>query len=147
MHEETIPHSRDPNKRETRGDGKNTRPLPVSRDRIEIGRRIVLACRTKGFEKQADIAKALKISQMTVSYWIRGLKAPPISQGLKLAKVLGVCVEWLYTGRGQMTPEVPEESVQIAEKITHSPPHLRQLIDSVINSIEEWSERERHNMK
>lgn len=122
------------------------RELPVSRDRLEVGRRIVLACRIKWIERQSDIAKALKVSQMTVSYWIRGMKAPPISQGLKLAKILGICVEWLYTGRGSMTPETPTEAMMLAEKISHSPPQLRTLIDSVVNSIEEWSDGERANM-
>lgn len=118
---------------------KKKRELPVSKDRLEVGRRIVLACRIKGIDKQSDIAKALKVSQMTISYWIRWMKAPPISQGLKLAKILGVCVEWLYTGRGSMTPETPTEAMLLAEKIGHSPPQLRSLIDSVVNSIEEWS--------
>lgn len=72
----------------------------------EFGRRFDIAhARSKHSDlPQTDIAKMLKVSQQCISMWKSGVRLPSISQGRRLAELFGVCVEWLYTGRGPITP-------------------------------------------
>ena len=79
---------------------------------IEIGYRLKMAFAEEGLgDTQVDIAKAIKVSQMTVSYWIRGIKIPPIHTGVVVARKCGICVEWLYTGKGPKHPEPPSKVI------------------------------------
>lgn len=52
---------------------------------------------------QKDIAKIARISQPSAHKWSEG-GLPRMQRALQLALDLGVCVEWLLTGRGSKFP-------------------------------------------
>ncbi len=52
--------------------------------------------------KQTDLASRLGISQARLSNWERGEHEPQLEHILDAAKVLGVNVDWLLSGRGPM---------------------------------------------
>lgn len=56
---------------------------------------------------QSQIAGMLKIKQPSVSEWKKTL--PSLRHALALARLLNVCVEWLYTERGPKRPGAPLE--------------------------------------
>lgn len=96
---------------------------------IAVGYRILEACREAGIaETQGDIAKAMNVSQMTVSYWLRGMKVPPIQKGMQIAAKCKVCVEWLYTGKGPKYPSIPNEMILLAQKFSESSPRFKSFI-------------------
>jgi class 3 adenylate cyclase len=57
--------------------------------------------------RQADIASALRLTSQAVSKWERGENAPDISVLLDLARLLGVSVEWVLTGRQEAPGTFP----------------------------------------
>lgn len=66
--------------------------------------RIQAAMRARGMKAtQATAARIVGVSQPSVSDWAKG-SIPRMSHAVRLANRLGVCVEWLLTGRG---PKVP----------------------------------------
>lgn len=65
--------------------------------------RLVLAMKNKNI-KQVDLVRSLKISKGTASNWYSGKSMPESPEQLaKLADTLGITIEWLATGQGQMT--------------------------------------------
>lgn len=104
-----------------------------TREWIEIGYRLKMAFAEAGLgDTQVDIAKALKVSQMTVSYWIRGIKIPPIHTGVVVASKCGICVEWLYTGKGPKHPEPPSRVMATARKLEEAQESVRKMIDAML---------------
>lgn len=57
--------------------------------------------------RQADIASALRLTAQAVSKWERGENAPDIAVLLDLARLLGVSVEWILTGRQEAPGTFP----------------------------------------
>lgn len=53
---------------------------------------------------QEDLARRMHVTQPTVSNWEAGRKSPRTQIMIRLAQVLGVSMEWLSTGRGEMRP-------------------------------------------
>lgn len=95
----------------------------------EIGNRIRIAFRDARLaENQTEIARAMKVSPMTVSYWMRGIKIPPIHTGVMIAKKTGVRIEWLYSGKGPKYPQPLDASIDLADTICKAPHHLVKTI-------------------
>jgi class 3 adenylate cyclase len=67
-------------------------------DLAKLGQRIKCQ-REKRQLRQADIASALRLTSQAVSKWERGENAPDIAVLVGLARLLGVSVEWILTGR------------------------------------------------
>jgi len=57
--------------------------------------------------RQSDIASALRLTSQAVSKWERGENAPDIAVLLDLARLLGVSVEWVLTGRQEAPGTFP----------------------------------------
>jgi class 3 adenylate cyclase len=66
----------------------------------KLGQRIKQQ-REKRQLRQADIASALRLTAQAVSKWERGENAPDIAVLMDLARLLGVTVEWILTGRDE----------------------------------------------
>ena len=83
--------------------------------------RIIEARKSAGKEiTQISIAKDLGIFQSAVGKWKAG-KGASHTHMLRIAKSTGVCVEWLYTGRGPKNPTNPETVDLIADLDALSP--------------------------
>ncbi len=106
---------------------------PATKEGSEVGYRILQACREAGIaETQGDIARALNVSQMTVSYWLRGMKIPPIHKGIQIANRCKICVEWLYTGKGTKYPVVPDDVLIMAKQFADSSPEFKEFMKKML---------------
>ena len=77
--------------------------------------------------RQADVANALRLTSQAVSKWERGENAPDISVLADLARLLGVSVEWILSGRHEAPGTFPAvvfcTSLNgYAERAAHVPP-------------------------
>ena len=70
-----------------------------------LGRRIALLRKQRDL-KQDDLARLLEVSPQAVSKWENDQTCPDISLLPELAKILGVTVDELLSGRTQQVPEV-----------------------------------------
>lgn len=78
---------------------------------ITIGKRIALLRKSKGL-KQEELAEKLGVSGQAVSKWENDQTCPDISLLPQLAKILGVTVDALLSGKEETEPAVqvlPEE--------------------------------------
>ena len=51
------------------------------------------------------LGRDLLVSQKAASFWLSGQKLPDMEHSIAIAELAGVCVEWLLTGRGPITPD------------------------------------------
>ena len=72
---------------------------------MTIGKRIAALRREKGL-KQDDLAQMLEVSPQAVSKWENDQTCPDISLLPKLAKILGVTVDELLSGKQELQPVV-----------------------------------------
>lgn len=65
----------------------------------------------KGWQHLPDseLCKKFGKGNTTVWNWKNAVKMPAIETAIDIAIVLGVCVDWLLTGRGRKHPESPGE--------------------------------------
>ena len=94
---------------------------------MTIGKRIAALRREKGL-KQDDLAQMLEVSAQAVSKWENDQTCPDISLLPKLAKMLGVSVDELLSGKQDQQPVVtfiPEEQRKDIKELM-----LRIVVDS-----------------
>lgn len=94
---------------------------------ITIGKRIAALRREKNL-KQDDLAQMLEVSPQAVSKWENDQTCPDISLLPKLAKILGVSVDELLSGKQELQPVVtlvPEDQRKDIKDMT-----LRIVVDS-----------------
>lgn len=72
---------------------------------MTIGKRIAVLRREKNL-KQDDLAQMLEVSPQAVSKWENDQTCPDISLLPKLAKILGVSVDELLSGKQELQPVV-----------------------------------------
>lgn len=68
--------------------------------------------------KNADVARAADVSNMTLSDWKRGKTTPKTDTMQKIANYLGTTVEYLLTGEEKAPDELPDQS-KLWAKIRH----------------------------
>ena len=94
---------------------------------MTIGKRIAALRRGKNL-KQDDLAQMLEVSPQAVSKWENDQTCPDISLLPKLAKILGVSVDELLSGKQELQPVVtlvPEDQRKDIKDMT-----LRIVVDS-----------------
>ena len=94
---------------------------------MTIGKRIAALRREKGL-KQDDLAQLLEVSPQAVSKWENDLTCPDISLLPKLARILGVSVDELLSGKQEQQSVVtliPEEQRKDIKDMM-----LRVIVDS-----------------
>lgn len=110
----------------------------------EIAQRIEAIRRQKGLT-QAELAKALKVSQAAISKYLNE-RIPPAEVLLRLAQLGNTTVEWLLTGEksywfNQQAAQVEEPAatydadLALAKKISALKPQARQLLISLIDLL------------
>lgn len=95
---------------------------------MTIGKRIAALRREKNL-KQDDLAQMLEVSPQAVSKWENDQTCPDISLLPKLAKILGVSVDELLSGKQELQPVVtlvPEDQRKDIKDMM-----LRIVVDSV----------------
>jgi transcriptional regulator with XRE-family HTH domain len=61
----------------------------------EFAKRLAEAIKNSGMT-QGAIAKQLKVLQQSVSYWVRGVYEPSVSQIIELCKILKTTPDYLF---------------------------------------------------
>ena len=96
--------------------------------------------------KNADVARATGISNMTLSDWKRGKSVPKADKMKKIAKYLNVSVDYLMTGKDmEFTVKMADTDSQLifmdkrikeyALKLSKLPKDKQELIINLIDSI------------
>jgi transcriptional regulator with XRE-family HTH domain len=105
--------------------------MPIKR---EFSRRFRQACKEKfkSDYKQAKLSYVFGVSQATISDWWTGSKMPGLEKLIEAAIILGVCVEWLGTGRG---PKIPPCSDEMSPRLTKEQKEsLKAIVEIITNS-------------
>ncbi|MCR4297841.1 MAG: helix-turn-helix domain-containing protein [Gallionella sp.] len=77
---------------------------------------------------QEELARRMSVTQPSVAEWESGRKAPHMKNLMRLAKLLGVAIEWLSTGRGEMHPPPPLAVSEPASAYEWMLPEERRLL-------------------
>ena len=96
--------------------------------------------------KNADVARATGISNMTLSDWKRGKSVPKSDKMRKIAEYLNVSVDYLMTGKdGAFTKEIAETDAKLlfmnkeikkyALKLNNLPKEKQKIIMDLIDQI------------
>jgi len=77
---------------------------------MTIGNRIRIAREQKGLS-QAELGRSVGVKAQSVQQWESGMTAPRQQRVEKIASVLGVSANWIFTGGGpQQPPEMTEDN-------------------------------------
>lgn len=79
-----------------------------------LGERILFA--RKGILSQSELSKATGISQNSLSRYERNERIPKTDMANRICIALGVSPEWLFTGQGQMHPNMDASSGQMPRR-------------------------------
>ena len=96
--------------------------------------------------KNADVARATGISNMTLSDWKRGKSVPKSDKMRKIAEYLNVSADYLMTGKdGAFTKEIAETDAKLlfmkkeikecALKLNNLPKEKQKIIMDLIDQI------------
>lgn len=88
--------------------------------------------------KNADIARATGISNMTLSDWKRGVSTPKQDKLMKIADYLGVSVDYLMTGEGK------EPSLSDQADLWMAIRHDKELLNALEKYIELSDRKKKH---
>lgn len=102
----------------------------------EFWDRLVSAFSDAGYESsQAAIARRLDIGQSAVAKWAHGTGYPTLRKCIQIARLTGVSVEWLLTGRGnkkQQGDDMDALTQALLEKWAELPDEVkREILDFV----------------
>lgn len=76
--------------------------------------------------KNADVARATGISNMTLSDWKRGVSTPKQDKLIKIADFLGVSVDYLLTGE-EPKVDLSVETAKLVGKLVQDPEMAKAL--------------------
>lgn len=98
-----------------------------------FGERLRLACETVGIPAtQAALARLFGVSTTIVWHYLNGEKLPSMAKAIEIAEKLGVCVEWLLTGRGPMYP--PPSSDDVLD-LSRLPPAAKSQLKALVDTL------------
>lgn len=112
--------------------------MPISH--LDFARRFKEACKAAGLPAtQKELGKVFGVSGVMVNYYRNGEKLPSMERAIEMAEILGVCVEWLLTGRGPRTPpdakEGAADQMDLSGLSSESKALIRALRDSLSKSV------------
>jgi transcriptional regulator with XRE-family HTH domain len=82
----------------------------------------------------ARLARICGVSSAAAGKWLSGDGLPHMTHAMEMAEELGVCVEWLLTGRGPKKPPGPK-TVTLIETIDSLPPDSQVILQKVADSF------------
>ena len=96
--------------------------------------------------KNADVARATGISNMTLSDWKRGKSVPKADKMQKIAEYLNVSVDYLMTGnevefivetakKDVLLSKMPSRVKEYALKLAEMPEEKRELVMQMIDNL------------
>ncbi|MQP64740.1 helix-turn-helix domain-containing protein [Niveispirillum sp. SYP-B3756] len=120
---------------------------------LEVGRRISAALRL--YDSKNAAAKIAGVSPDQLTRYERGASTPPFDVVIRLAAGVGVSLQWLATGEGEMQPHKGDtaqagssEPVPLEAKPTEIDPRLlaicTQAADNALTELRVHADREQH---
>ena len=98
-----------------------------------FGERLRLACDLAGIPAtQAALSRLFGVSTTIVWHYLKGEKLPSMIKAIEIAEKLGVCVEWLLTGRGPMHP--PPSSDDVLD-LSRLPPAAKSQLKALVDTL------------
>lgn len=92
--------------------------------------------------KQVDIARALNISQPSVSQWLKDGRSPSSTSMQLLAQALHVSQLWLETGEGPMElPDVVEDYDRFAAAMEGQSDGKKEIVRLALSMPDELAEQ------
>ncbi|MDP3012726.1 MAG: helix-turn-helix domain-containing protein [Candidatus Subteraquimicrobiales bacterium] len=87
----------------------------------ELGMRIALAVWVSG-KKSHEFATLLEVAPSNISRWVTGVVAPSYDYLINIAKISGLSLEWLLTGKGwAYFPSTPSQAIDwISKQLEHT---------------------------
>ena len=85
---------------------------------------------------QESLGKVFGVSGTMAWYYLNGEKLPSMDKAIQMAGKLGVCVEWLLTGKGPKHPVGDEASGDVIN-ISHLSPQAKAAIRAMIAALHE----------
>ena len=87
-----------------------------------VWKRVLEAHEDAGLPRtQTAVAKTCGITQPAVQRWSVGTNVPTLKQAIIFGQKMGVCVEWIYTGRGPKHPTAkPGSATDTVLKLFHA---------------------------
>jgi len=100
--------------------------------------RFRLACRLANAPPTMEaLGRYLHVGTTMAWNYFNGEKLPSMEKAVEIALKLGVCVEWLLTGRGPMQPLQPAADVlDLSELPEDAKRNLRALVESIKPHVE-----------
>jgi len=107
----------------------------------------------KGMGRQSTLVRMLGVSHRVAKKWLEGSEFPPTSKMVKLATLMNVRSNWLFSGQGDMRSEgdypdgetaeevhkhageLSQEAFEIASDWMRLPPQQRQALRKVIKEL------------
>ncbi len=83
------------------------------------------------------MAEVLQTGTSTISNWIKRRTVPSADTAVKVAKFLGVSVEWLVTGRDAVSETFSREEVEVVRKWRAIRDDDRQTVALLLNTFYE----------
>lgn len=106
-----------------------------------LARRIALAQAKAGIRSAAEIARGIKVSEASMSAYLRGRQKPSPEILQRLAEFLGVSPDWLQDGDENLSAPDQDVSVSIfPEDVLDAPAHFWGLYMS-LRSCQDWHQR------
>ena len=87
--------------------------------------------------KNADVARATGISNMTLSDWKRGKSVPKADKMQKIAEFLNVSVDYLMTGEEKEVPTFSKEHIELISAYDKLSSADKLAIMQIIKSLSE----------
>ena len=100
---------------------------------MELHERLVAAREKAGFETAAEAASALGVSYSTYAGHENGSSGFRRDTAAQYARRFGVSLEWLITGRGEMTGPSPDEA-ELLDLYRQAPEKVRTSVLSILES-------------
>lgn len=83
---------------------------------------------------QENVGQYFDVTPIGARNWLIGNKLPSMDNAIKISLKLGVCVEWLLTGRGPIKPtsKIRPEILRLAETINKLPEEGRKFFIEMV---------------
>lgn len=65
---------------------------------LEVSRRLSAALTETGIRSAADLAKHMQVGESRARNWCNGTSPPPVPEALRLRRLLGITLDWLFAG-------------------------------------------------
>lgn len=105
-----------------------------------FSKRLRLACEAAGVPAtQPVLARLFGVSTTIIWHYLNGEKLPSMAKAILISTKLGVCVEWLLTGRGPMTPAKNQTDMIDASQVL---PEIKKHIVDLVAALSKQATNE-----